>query len=411
MTHHKRSASTPPSASILLPSAEVIQLPTARRRRADPGTFTKATVRSMQCPAGQAERFFWDMGCRGFGIRALKSGRRSWLYQYRDEHGRTRRIVLGDVSAVTLENARDAARRTAATVAHGGNPSVERKKKRTAGAVLEIIDAYLHHAGERLRVRSYKETKRHLRVHAAPLHHERAETISRRDITALLDRIAKRSGPVASNRVRATLSALWTWALRTGLIEGDRNPVAFTVRYPEKPRERVLADAELKAIWGATGDSRHYSRVVRLCLLTGCRRVEIAGLRWDEVQADRIVIAANRMKGSRRSRDRAVTNDLGGAAAPPEPRGRLCAWQARHRLLGLRKVQARTGCRNRAVRPASTAVGTSRPSANGLNKASRCGRGAARHRGSARPQTAGRGGRLQPCLLPESEARSPHALA
>lgn len=298
MTHHKRSASTPPSASILLPSAEVIQLPTARRRRADPGTFTKATVRSMQCPAGQAERFFWDMGCRGFGIRALKSGRRSWLYQYRDEHGRTRRIVLGDVSAVTLENARDAARRTAATVAHGGNPSVERKKKRTAGAVLEIIDAYLHHAGERLRVRSYKETKRHLRVHAAPLHHERAETISRRDITALLDRIAKRSGPVASNRVRATLSALWTWALRTGLIEGDRNPVAFTVRYPEKPRERVLADAELKAIWGATGDSRHYSRVVRLCLLTGCRRVEIAGLRWDEVQADRIVIAANRMKGA-----------------------------------------------------------------------------------------------------------------
>src|SRR6185437_13688230 len=67
---------------------------------------------------------------------------------------------------------------------------------------------------------------------------------------------------------------------------------------PEKPRERVLADGEIKAIWAATGDDKDYSRIVRLCLLTGCRRLEIAGLRWDEVQADRIVIAANRMKGN-----------------------------------------------------------------------------------------------------------------
>jgi len=37
------------------------------------------------------------------GIRALKSGRRSWIYQYRDEHKRTRRIAIGDVSAVSLD--------------------------------------------------------------------------------------------------------------------------------------------------------------------------------------------------------------------------------------------------------------------------------------------------------------------
>lgn len=297
MARHEYSASTLPSASTLLPSANVVSLPIAKRRRVEPGTFTKVTVRSMQCPAGQAEKFFWDAACRGFGIRALRSGRRSWLYQYRDEHGRTRRIVLGDVSAVTLEDGRDAARRAAASVAHGSNPSVERKKKRTAGTVLEIIDAYLHHAQERLRVRSYKETQRHLSIHAAPLHHERAEAVGRRDVTALLDRIAKRSGPVAANRVRATLSALWTWGLRTGLIEGDSNPIAFTVRYPERPRERVLADAELKAIWAATDGDNDYSRIARLCMLTGCRRIEIAALRWDEIQADRIVIGANRMKG------------------------------------------------------------------------------------------------------------------
>jgi integrase len=73
--------------------------------------------------------------------------------------------------------------------------------------------------------------------------------------------------------------------------------VAFTVRQAEKPRDRVLNDAELRAIWEATGDGTAYSRIVRLCLLTGCRREEIGGLRWDEVQNDKIVISPDRMKG------------------------------------------------------------------------------------------------------------------
>src|SRR5262245_26957192 len=161
MTNHEYSASKLTSASTLLPSADVIPLPTAKRRRDGSATFTKATVRSMRCPSGPAEKFFWDAGCRGFGIRALRSGRRSWIYQYRDEHGRTRRIVLGDVSAVSLEDARDAARSTAAGVAHGSNPSVDRRKKRSAGTVLEVIDGYLLYAKGRQKPRSYKETERH----------------------------------------------------------------------------------------------------------------------------------------------------------------------------------------------------------------------------------------------------------
>jgi Arm DNA-binding domain len=127
MTRHEYSASTLASASTLLPSAEVIPLPTARGNRPEPGTFTKVTVRKMQCPHRQDEKFFWDTACRGFGIRALRTGRRSWIFQYRDEHGRTRRIVLGDVSAVELDDARGAARRMAASVAQGSNPALTRQ--------------------------------------------------------------------------------------------------------------------------------------------------------------------------------------------------------------------------------------------------------------------------------------------
>jgi integrase len=297
MSSHEDSVSTRSAASVLLPSAEVISLPTAKRNRAAHGTFTKAAVLKMRCHPGRSETFFWDASCHGFGMRTLSSGRRTWVYQYRDEHGRTRRIALGNVSAVSLDAARQEARLKAASVARGANPSVERKKKRTAGTILGVIQAYLPHAKGRQRPRSYKETERHLRIHAAPLHHDCAETVRRRDIAALLERIAKTSGPIAANRVRAALSALWSWGLRAGLIEADTNPVAFTVRHPEKARERTLSDSELKAIWDVTNDTRDYSRIVRLCLLTGCRREEIGGLHWDEIQDQHIVFGPNRMKG------------------------------------------------------------------------------------------------------------------
>ena len=140
--------------------------------------------------------------------------------------------------------------------------------------------------------------ERHLRIHAAPLHHDRVETVRRGDIAGLLERVAENSGPISANRLRAALSALWTWGLRTGLIDADNNPVTFTVRQPENTRDRTLSGAELKAIWDATDDGKDYSRIVRLCLLTGCRREEIGGLRWDEIQNDRIVFGPDRMKGT-----------------------------------------------------------------------------------------------------------------
>jgi integrase len=298
MSNHGHSASTLSSASILLPEAEVIPLPAAKRGRTAANTFTKTTVRKMHCSPGQNESLFWDAALRGFGMRALRSGRRSWIYQYRDEHARTRRMVLGDVSAVDLEAAREAARQKAASVAQGANPSVERKQKRAAGTVLEVVDAYLVHARERQRIRTFSGTERHLRIHAAPLHHDRVETVRRGDIAGLLERVANSSGPISANRLRAALSAMWTWGLQTGLIDADNNPVTFTIRQRESTRDRTLSRAELKAIWDATDNGKDYSRIVRLCLLTGCRREEIGRLRWDEIRNDRIVFGPDRMKGN-----------------------------------------------------------------------------------------------------------------
>jgi integrase len=48
-------------------------------------------------------------------------------------------------------------------------------------------------------------------------------------------------------------------------------------------RDRVLENHELGAIWNAAGDDGDFGRIVQLLILTGCRRNEIAGLRWDEI--------------------------------------------------------------------------------------------------------------------------------
>ena len=73
------------------------------------------------------------------------------------------------------------------------------------------------------------------------------------------------------------------------------NPVINTNKREERPRERVLSDAELRLIWQALSDnesvSDHYSTIIRLLLLTGQRVNEIAGLRWSEINFERGVIS------------------------------------------------------------------------------------------------------------------------
>jgi integrase len=105
--------------------------------------------------------------------------------------------------------------------------------------------------------------------------------VARQDIAAVLERVAKRA-PVMANRLRANLNALWAWSIRAGIVPA--NPVAQTfVPAVERARERVLSDAEIVLLWQATVDGSDYSCLVRLLLLTGARREEVAAMRWAEL--------------------------------------------------------------------------------------------------------------------------------
>ena len=102
--------------------------------------------------------------------------------------------------------------------------------------------------------------------------------IGRRDVAARLQVLAEQHGPIASNRARAALSACYAWAIGQGLA--DTNPVVGTTRVGvERERERVLTADEIAVIWPLLGEEDH-ARIVKLLLLTGQRRGEVAGMSW-----------------------------------------------------------------------------------------------------------------------------------
>jgi integrase len=135
-----------------------------------------------------------------------------------------------------------------------------------------------------------------LLCHAKPLHGLGVASVTRRDIAEVLARLASANGSIAANRTRASLQAFFGWAIMRGLVE--QNPVTGTYKASEATRERVLPLAELAHVWRACGDDA-YGTAIKLLILTGQRRDEIGGLRWDEVRGDMILLPAERTKNKR----------------------------------------------------------------------------------------------------------------
>jgi hypothetical protein len=249
-------------------------------------------VRALTLPAGVREVKYFDHGhpdcVVGFGLRVRDSGSRVWLFQYKygEKHNR---LKLGTWPALSLEKARGKARKYREDVDDGGNPAGKRAEGRARSTETfgRIVAGYLGRRKAAMKPRSYSEVERHLNKHAKPLHGLLLAGIDRRRVAGLLSQIGEGSGPVAANRVRASLSAFFTWAVREGML--DANVVVGTNRSDEAERDRVLSETELREIWAALLED-DYGAIVRLLMLTGQRREEIGGLRWTEIHFDREVI-------------------------------------------------------------------------------------------------------------------------
>lgn len=248
------------------------------------GKITKRAVDSLA--AGDRDTFLWDEELKGFGLKLTPKGARSYVYQFRlgGREAKVRRYTIGSHgSPWTPSTAREEAVRLAHMVAQGADP-IARDLERRRVAVELAFDAYSIRFLESCSgVGWHRMVERTLRLHAVPVLGDKpVPRISRSDITLVLDRIPLQNVALRRNTF-AVLRRLFRWALARGDIErspfdGMDGPPAVAAR------DRVLADSELAAIWRATQEvSRLFGFIVKMLILTGQRREEVAGLDWSEL--------------------------------------------------------------------------------------------------------------------------------
>jgi integrase len=256
---------------------------------------TAAGIRALLARLGSLptgyDKTHFDSDLPGYGLRVRGSGVHSLMVQYAIA-GQSRRVVIGKFGSIDPGKAHSTGKDLLAQVRLGRDPAAEKVHARTRAAETfgALLPRFLERQKAKQKPRSYEETERHLMKHAKALHGWPVVNLDRRTIGARLAEIEKGNGPAAANRVRASLSAYFTWLAREGYAEA--NPVAFTNKAVENgARGHVPSDAELRSIWLSLPDGPpevpdHYTAILKLLLLTGARRDEIGGLRWSEVDID-----------------------------------------------------------------------------------------------------------------------------
>ncbi|MGB6394276.1 MAG: site-specific integrase [Bradyrhizobium sp.] len=229
--------------------------------------------------------WLWDAGHRaavnGFGVRRQTDG--AFYYIRYRLAGRQRMKSIGrHGSPWTADTARTKAKELLGIVARGDDPARQRREDETFGSAVARYLAL--RAPPALKPKSFAEVSRHLSVDAKPLHALSLGEIDRRAIAERLAKIEAGSGRVTRNRARSSLSAFFAWAIAEGLTEA--NPVTGTLEADEGgSRDRVLSQDELRTLWRNLPADR-YGDIIRLLILTGQRREEIGGLRWDEIASE-----------------------------------------------------------------------------------------------------------------------------
>ena len=271
--------------------------------------ITKQGVDAFIAGRDSKDAFLWDAGdgaLKGFGVRLKPSGVASYLAQYRNKEGRTRRIVLAKVGTATPAEARMMARACLAQVAKGGDPSAERKTTREGLTVAQLCALYLSAAPEWVKASTLAMDRSRIDTHVIPtIGKLRVSGLNANDINGmkaaiLAGKTAKperkgrgglaRGGPGVAARTIGMLGTILEYARSTLKIIKE-NPARGIKKPTDGRQRRFLTLDEIKGLGDVIRAAEEHvanntaAAAVRLLLLTGFRRVEALALRPEWIDA------------------------------------------------------------------------------------------------------------------------------
>lgn len=253
------------------------------------GKITKRTVDKFKAEAsgGTSDQFLWDADRKGFGLKLTPAGKLVYVLQYRmgGRGSPVRRFTIGTHGTWTPEIAGREAERLLILVAQGTDPATDKKRVQRESVELafgSFADLFLKdYVKIEWKPRSYEFAESVIRLHAKPaLGRTPLPLLTKSDISRLLQGLP--AGSVRRNTF-AVVRKLCAWAVERGDI--DRNPLEGMKAPPTvDSRDRVLDEAELVLLFRASDKlPRPFGSFVRLLLITGQRRNEVAGMDWREL--------------------------------------------------------------------------------------------------------------------------------
>lgn len=266
--------------------------------------LTKTAIDRLEYdPAGPKQQVEYDGAeLPGFGVRVHPTGRKTFVLTYRvPGTPAPKRIVIGTYGVMTLDEARKEARQKLLEAKSGKDPLEERRRLRYGESVKDLAKVYLdRHA--RPHKKTWPEDERRINRHVLPaLGSKRIEDVKRSDVARLHNKIGK-TAPYEANRVLALVATMFSKAEEWGLLEEGRpNPAARVQPFKERSRDRWITPEEMpRLIEAIDGEPSPYIRAaIRLYLLTGLRRNELLGLRWRDIDFDRLEIRLGDTKAGR----------------------------------------------------------------------------------------------------------------
>lgn len=252
---------------------------------------TRLTDKTCNRPAPESGRLeLRDAACPGLELRIAKSRgttTRSWMVDYTAD-GRRGRMVMGRYPDMTLIEARERAGAVRSAARRGEDPREAKRATAKTVSVADLLDRF-EKTRRGLQVNSYR-VMQGLRRNLKPWLKRKADSIERMELVELCSGIAigegpRRKGPapVMAVRIARDAGTVWAWAVDAGLVKV--NPFAGLKKAtlgvpPERPRDRVLSDDELRWVFAQPGTM---ADVLRMVLLTGSRPGEVTAMQREQV--------------------------------------------------------------------------------------------------------------------------------